>query len=132
MHVYIWIFYNTLICTYPDILWRSTGFYYSLMVACLMYIYIYIYMNMYIETRSFFTSGSFISNAVMCSIPMDWIYAALARTLKTQLLHWICGVNVHTRLPRKNGAIALLLATNLGCVVKCVSQKWNESNNNYQ
>jgi hypothetical protein len=35
-------------------------------------------------------------------------------------------------MPPKNGEIALLLATNRGCVVKYVSQKRNESNNKYQ
>jgi len=34
--------------------------------------------------------------------------------------------------PPKNGEIALLLGTNRGCVVKYVSQKWNDSNNKYQ
>jgi len=34
--------------------------------------------------------------------------------------------------PPKNGEIALLLATNRGCVAKYVSQKWNESNDKSQ
>jgi len=32
----------------------------------------------------------------------------------------------------KNGEIALLLATNRGCVVKYFPQKWNESNKQYR
>jgi len=72
-------------------------------------------------------------DSFICVLPLV-VLQYLWHDSRTYVLYvsflWVLA-HARTSCPPKNGEIALWLATNRGCVVKYVSQKWNESNNKY-